>query len=207
MSSLPLLCKFSLRFKANSYHTNHVSVWHSCGFMCLLALFYKEDQQSHWNQTELWVCFACWVQEGSLSEHFISTFLSRTGPCIHLLYKGMLFSSWPQVHYVGEDDLELLIFLSLASQFPVWFVWWGTLNMGLHSGYSIIWPTEPLYPRLMNDSISSDVRSKFLKEHIYFYRSLESPSPSLISPFSSVGLWWAIQAKNPTLIKFKDISV
>lgn len=101
MSSLPLLCKFSLRFRANFCHTKHVSAWHSCGFMCLLALFYTEDRQSHWNQTELWVCFACWVQEGSLSEHSISTFLSRTGPCIHLLYKGMLFSSplcrwgWP----------------------------------------------------------------------------------------------------------------
>lgn len=30
--------------------------------------------------------------------------------------KDILLWSWPQVHYVGEDALELLIFLSLASQ-------------------------------------------------------------------------------------------
>ena len=89
MSFLPLLCKFSLRFRANFCRTKQVSACHSCGFICPLALFYTEDRQSHWNQIELWVCFVCLVQEWSLSEHSISTFLSRTGPCIHLLFEGL----------------------------------------------------------------------------------------------------------------------
>lgn len=72
------------------------------------------------------------------------------------------------------------------------------LNMGLYAGYSIIWPTESLCPLLMNDSISSDVHSKFLKEHIYFYLSLESPFHSLSSPISSIGLRWALCVSDPT---------